>query len=659
MSYEHLKGRRFINLVRCSKDEQADTSPIDQNNILIEFGVERGMIHAGDDKVLAGVSGSIAAARGDIQEIIDRKRDLDDFDVILVQDFSRFTRVGLEHGGALKWELAKEGIEVIFVTFGSTGDPDQDSLIQGVGFYAAQQQGKTTSYNATRGQMSAMRGGNLPHTFTIPFGIDRLYLGTDEKPRHRIRNLPDGTQQKLEVDRDVVIATYGRNPEKGAPVHYHRQSDEKVVLVPGDPQRVEVVRRMYKMNLLEGKGCYLIAKTLNNEGILSSKGKLWNTDAVKSILTNPTYTGVGIAERYATGIYHVRGKSAAPQVVPRTLTSIAQRKKSQTIFRVRDDWRMQPHPHLLNYLDESLRELAIARHEKVFEKQAEKALTPQKKQKPGGDSHGESTYILKDILRSKQGNHMMGGTLCGPPHDRRRYYRLRRGTGSPSEGSVFTGMIPADALEAAVLEVITKVLLDVPNLRKQIERAHRENLSVAESDRNEIAPLLAERDEIKANLEDAFTMGAASRKLIKNKMDQWDARLIVLDERIGQAEATADAPAFNMEAFVAKTAKRLASAAELIAMASPARIRTVLSSLITKLEVDLQTRAVEMELKLPEGVNLRLDKKNPLCTVEPMQLPYANRTQWTYGLKFAEIDCQGTRGAGGQTPCFTCSRRAA
>jgi DNA invertase Pin-like site-specific DNA recombinase len=213
MSYEYLRGRRFINLVRCSSDEQADTSPKDQNNILIEFGIDHGMVHAGDDVVLEGVTGSVPASRPDIQRIVNRKREFDDFDVVLVQDFSRFTRGGIDHAGSIKIELAKEGIEVIFVTFGSTGDVDQDSLIQGIGFYAAQQQAKSMSYNATRGQMSSMQAGNLPHTFHMPFGIDRLYVGADGKPRHRIRNLTDGTQQKLEPDRDVVTAIFGRNPK--------------------------------------------------------------------------------------------------------------------------------------------------------------------------------------------------------------------------------------------------------------------------------------------------------------------------------------------------------------------------------------------------------------------------------------------------------------
>ena len=216
MKKSHLEGRRYINLVRCSKDEQADTSPEDQRRVLDEFAMKHGMIHAGEDEVLEGVTGSVPTARKDIDRIVTRKQEFNDFDTLLLQDFSRFTRGGIEHGNALKWELAKADIEVMFVTSGSTGDADQDGLVQSVGFYAAQQFAKSMSYNCTRGVMSSRAAGNIPHTFMMPYGIDRLYVGLDGKERHRIRNMPDGTQQMLHPTEEVVLRTFERYPKKGA-----------------------------------------------------------------------------------------------------------------------------------------------------------------------------------------------------------------------------------------------------------------------------------------------------------------------------------------------------------------------------------------------------------------------------------------------------------
>jgi hypothetical protein len=133
----------------------------------------------------------------------------------------------------------------------------------------------------------------------------------------------------------------------------------------------------------------------------------------------------------------------------------------------------------------------------------------------------------------------------------------------------------------------------------------------------------------------------------------------VLEDRINQVQGNAKAPAVDMDAFITNAVKRLATTAETLKSAPPAALRSMLSSLITKLEIDLETRAVEMELTLPEGVNLRLDAKNPLCPVEGRPWPSRNETQWTDGLKIAVIECQGVRGDRRTPPCFTCSRRAA
>jgi hypothetical protein len=220
-------------------------------------------------------------------------------------------------------------------------------------------------------------------------------------------------------------------------------------------------------------------------------------------------------------------------------------------------------------------------------------------------------------------------------------------------------MVAAEPLENAILGVVKQVLLDIPNLRKHVEGAHQKFFLGVDLDRNQIAPLIAEQEALKAKLEDAFSMGAASRRLMKDKMEQWEARLLVLEDRIRQVQGNAEAPTVDMDAFITTAIKRLATAAETLQSASPSMVRSMLSSLVTKLEVDLETKAVEMEITLPEGVNLRNNAKNPLCVVEPRLWPFRNETQWTNGLKIAVIECQGVRGNTKTPPCFTCSRRAA
>ena len=211
MSYEHSKGRRFITLVRCSADEQANTSLAGQAALLRAFGREHGLIHASGDVVLDGVSGSVPGARDDLDLIRERKMAADDFDVLLVEDSARVTR----GGNAVIFALGTAGIDVVCINEHSTGDEEQDAVFQTPGFWAAQKMAKDLSFATTRGQMSSLANGFIPHTPRIPYGVDRLYVGPNGKPRHRIANLPDGTQQLLRPKEEVVVTTYAKSPKKG------------------------------------------------------------------------------------------------------------------------------------------------------------------------------------------------------------------------------------------------------------------------------------------------------------------------------------------------------------------------------------------------------------------------------------------------------------
>src|SRR5258706_7874948 len=107
-------GRRYLCLARCSTTQQADTSLPDQIKLLRAYGDEQGM-HYTDSVILDGVTGSVPGARKDIDQIVAPKKSPNDFDVLLVQDLSRFTRGGAGHGAKLEYELNAVGIDVIFV----------------------------------------------------------------------------------------------------------------------------------------------------------------------------------------------------------------------------------------------------------------------------------------------------------------------------------------------------------------------------------------------------------------------------------------------------------------------------------------------------------------------------------------------------------------
>ncbi len=57
-----------------------------------------------------------------------------------------------------------------------------------------------------------------------------------------------------------------------------------------DPDTFPVVKRIFEM-AEAGRGMLNITKTLNDEGIASSAGKLWGKTSVRAILGNEAYTG--------------------------------------------------------------------------------------------------------------------------------------------------------------------------------------------------------------------------------------------------------------------------------------------------------------------------------------------------------------------------------
>ena len=104
-----LQGKRYVALARCSTVGQADTSNPDQLGLMAAFAREHQMVHVADVR-LDGVTGSIPGTRTDIDQIIQRKQEKNDFDVLLVQDTTRFTRGGVAHGNKLEYDLAKAGV---------------------------------------------------------------------------------------------------------------------------------------------------------------------------------------------------------------------------------------------------------------------------------------------------------------------------------------------------------------------------------------------------------------------------------------------------------------------------------------------------------------------------------------------------------------------
>jgi len=647
MQNRNLEGRSYINLVRCSTDQQADTSIPDQLRVLHALGRQLGCIHAGNDTILDGVSGSRPGARSDIEAIIRRKKEKDDFDVLLVQDMSRLTRGGVEHGNKVEFDLYAAGIEVVFAN-GTAPEGDHAGIVKSVEYYAAQQYAKSISFAVARGQMSAIQEGRMAHCLRPPYGIDRLYLSIDNRPQHVIRNLSDGSQQKIDHQTGTVIETYPRY-QKGQPnLRYRKQKSERISLIPGEPCQVAAVRQMFRRCLIDGWGQWRIAKELNDQGLPSPNGKPWGMQTVKIILRNPIYTGVGIANRRSNSIYNMRSADA-PTKSTLSRREWATHKQPKVRRRPRAQWLEQPQPALVDYLGPELRDLAKAFHARTLSDAPLAARI-----KP--DKHVDSGFILKGILQSKQGSHRMCGRTQGSKAKPYRYYHISTASRIPTSDRTMRRLVLADPIERAVLSAVRETLLQADDLRPRIESAVREQLSVIERDGSDLKDLLNQKERIAAQIEFVIDeLGAIGKDAARSKIHQLEAQLATINERIAKASLSNAGAKVDVVMVVDQIMKRIADMGRKLDNLPSHGIRSLLSILIARLDVDMETRQIELELAMPNWAAFDEKAFEKRMGLDPTLLQTSTvEAQSLSATILAVFDCNQP-----SKDCYDCPRRAA
>jgi hypothetical protein len=609
MEDKKLKGKRFVALVRCSTVGQADTSISAQHALIDDFARAHGMVCAGTVE-LPGVSGSIPGIRTDIDELIKRKRERDDFEIVLLQDATRFTRCGPAHGLKMMYDLRAAGLDVVFVKddvpLGDMGD-----VIFGLQLLAGKEQVRTLSHASTRGAALSLAEGRRPHCGAPSYGIDRLFTTEDGTPKHIIRNLPDGTQVKLDPhDRTTVLERFGRNAKTGAREHYIKQKSEKIVLVPGDPARVAVVREMFTRYFRDGWGYVRIARDLNDRGTPAGRGGVWGQTAVRQILHQPIYLGSGFANIFASGIFYVRG-SRGPEESPLEIRGAECPPRRRA--RRREDWVECPQPALADLLDAGIKLAAAEKQATYFDR-----LATRRDQPVNRDRHKQSAYILKGLLLSEPGGYPMTGRQGG--RNKLRYYAVGRAFSNPASADrVLRMRVPAEPLEWAVLTALWLMLRDTDYLKSRLGEIAKLEWRARTPDRQQRAALEKTRGKIVRKI--ALVIDALDDETVKavqGKLDELQAQLRAIDAEL--REKSDPAPELgDPEQVAARICERLGEIGNELPAWSPAALRNLLRIFVARLVVNLETRHVEVEFAVPSWANLEALRMgldvNPACKV--------------------------------------------
>jgi hypothetical protein len=379
------------------------------------------------------------------------------------------------------------------------------------------------------------------------------------------------------------------------------------------------------------------------------KGARWNTAAVANILWNSVYLGRSIANRYSKAIFNMRSPNMpkAALVEQRELV----RKGASLKLRVRpmEDWITIEHERLADYLDADIRPLAAEKQAKFWLEKA-KNRTP----KFSRDAHGDSPYILKHILKQKGTGLPLTGRKGGPKHKRQRFYAVGRAFATPC-GELSKKMIPAPQLERAVLDQVKGVLAGTPDLKNVVRELVIQQTKGTVTDVDKLTELENEKAGLTEKLDFVIeNLQAIGKTVAANKVAEIDRKLAEVSRRIEAAKAVGKTKPMDVDEQSAAIVRRLQELADGFDKLTAKVLRGLLESVIDRLEIDLHTRAVELDLRLPPWA-LEITKNGTAesCLDAKPLWPSGKEATFSFTLKIAEIDCVGHR----KPNRFDCCRR--
>lgn len=254
-------ANRAVQYARCSTDMQ-DQSVEDQITATSDYAAKNGYQIVRQPFVDQGRSGVTAVKRKgfmDMIHLIESGRA--DFDVILTYDVSRWGRFpDDDEAGYWQHHCKRNGVQVIY-----THEPfsNERSLANSMALNLKRSMSseyvRNLSKYVTRGQTSLSQKG-------FWFGLAPYAL------------------KRAEVDSSRAIVRVLAKGERKALKNHH------TILVPGDPEEIAVVKRIFE-SCIAGYGMLSIADKLNQEKIPSPSGNLWCLATVSGILKNPVYAG--------------------------------------------------------------------------------------------------------------------------------------------------------------------------------------------------------------------------------------------------------------------------------------------------------------------------------------------------------------------------------
>jgi len=110
-----LRGKRYIAYARCATEEGSATRLQEQARIIRQFGDSLDM-QCVDEVRLAGVGGCLPVMRPDLCQLLARKRERGDYDVLIMEDVARLTRMWPEGCQEIETKFRNCGVQIVYLS---------------------------------------------------------------------------------------------------------------------------------------------------------------------------------------------------------------------------------------------------------------------------------------------------------------------------------------------------------------------------------------------------------------------------------------------------------------------------------------------------------------------------------------------------------------
>lgn len=233
-----------------------------------------------------GRSGLQMRGRPALQRLIaDALNGACDFDTVLVYDISRWGRFqDVDESAYYEFICKQAGLTVQYCTEQFTNDGSlTTALLKSLKRAMAAEYSRELSAKVFAG-MCRLAGLGYRQGGRPGYGLRRLLIDQNGHPKFI---LSPGEQKALATDR--------------------------VILVPGPPAEVAIVRRIYHLYVVKRLSARAIAKILTDEGLKYCGGS-WTLDGVLQVLTNEKYIGNNLYNRKSRKVGQQKGVVNPPEL---------------------------------------------------------------------------------------------------------------------------------------------------------------------------------------------------------------------------------------------------------------------------------------------------------------------------------------------------------